>query len=526
VRESGWNCKPTTLTHPDVKVKHHTDRKKSSRKITAVSSMRPSVKLVVPLNNMNNGYRALIERQFYVKDRVVGFVEPDPVPLHVFDWQLWYQLMRLRSRVFIPIMTYQQFIDAASGRKRRTYANAVDSLKRRPITRSDSHISFFVKCENTNLTAKPDAVPRAICPRGPRYCVELGRYIKAIERTIYKSIDEMWGEVVVMKGRNAVERAKVLREKWDSFSDPVAIGCDATRFDQHVSVGALEWEHLVYRSYFPHDRKLAELLRWQLRNKIYGNFCDGSFKASLRGHRMSGDPNTALGNTLLMSSMLHAFLFGLRFRSTIVNDGDDSVIFLERKNAQYIYENIEPWFRRLGFRMEVEALVDEFEAVEFCQAHPVWNGMCWTMVRNHYVARAKDLTTYKVYTEGEFWSWLGAVGQGGMSMSGGIPVFQEFYQCLIRSSAGWAIKHAIDEWSGLGYLSRGLSTSYTEVTDAARVSYYIAYGVPPDVQRHIEEYYRNMNIVYTKGVYPELDDFSHPNDLAYRLLAGERIPWA
>jgi len=108
----------------------------------------------------------------------------------------------------------------------------------------------FVKYEKTDRTTKEDPVPRVISPRDPKYNIQLGRYLKPIEERIFKALGKMFGHPTVMKGMDTDRTASVLHEKWDHFNNPVAIGLDASRFDQHVSLEALKFEHSVYAACF------------------------------------------------------------------------------------------------------------------------------------------------------------------------------------------------------------------------------------------------------------------------------------
>lgn len=465
-----------------------------------------------------------MERQVYVKDKSGAFVEPEaPSYLHVWS-ELRVEGDFLRNSPKLPRLSRDQFLRLA-GQKRSLYERAFATLDLHPITQKDAHVAHFVKCENTNLSMKPDAVPRAICPQDPRYICELGRYIKAIEKNCYRRLDKMWGGPVVMKGRNAVSRAAILREKWLKFGDPVAIGADASRFDQHVSRPMLEWEHTIYKSYFPGDNGLAKLLRWQLVNHITGRFPEGTVSVVVDGHRMSGAPNTALGNTIIMSAMCHAYVRYKRVPCEFVNDGDDSVFIMERCHARRFVQGAYDWFIKLGFRMEFEAPVDIFEQIEFCQAQPLWNGREWIMCRNHYLARAKDLTSFKIMREKEFWRWIRAVGDGGLALSAGVPVFQAFYECLRRSSQH-VDPSKLDQWSGLAYLSKGLKPMHRAITPEARASYCRAFAVNPMVQHELERYYEHCVITWVPGEFPSLSGFSSPHDPALRLFDGERLRWS
>jgi hypothetical protein len=138
----------------------------------------------------------------------------------------------------------------------------------------------FVKAEKigTHMPGgKCDPAPRVIQPRSARYNVEVGRFLKDLEHRIYSSIAELCGGPTVMKGYNAAQVAKHIRGMWGTVTRPVAVGLDASRFDQHVSKQALRWEHDVYtRCFRGCDRKeLHRLLQWQLVNSGHSRTKDG-----------------------------------------------------------------------------------------------------------------------------------------------------------------------------------------------------------------------------------------------------------
>lgn len=107
---------------------------------------------------------------------------------------------------------------------------------------------------------------------------------------------------------------------------------------------------------------------------------------------MSGDMNTALGNCMLMCCLVMAYMDAKCIPYDFINNGDDVVLFCERKH-QHLLEDIPTWFDRMGFEMVVEAPVYELEQIEFCQMHPIQLGYDdYTMVRNYPSSIAKDLT--------------------------------------------------------------------------------------------------------------------------------------
>jgi len=318
----------------------------------------------------------------------------------------------------------------------------------------------------------------------------------------------MFGHTTVMKGMDTNTVAAVMREKWEMFNNPVAIGLDASRFDQHVSKEALELEHEVYVRCFPmehHKRKLRNILRHQLINKCFGDVPDGSLHYQIEGTRMSGDMNTSLGNCVLMCLMIHRYAAVRGVRCQLANNGDDCVVFMERNDLERFSQGLDDWFLDMGFNMVVEAPSFTFEHIEFCQTRPVFDGVSWTMCRNPFVAIAKD----SVCLKGQDFArclplWLNAVGTGGIALAGGLPIFQSYYSMCQRSgshshrnSRGKLVTlENVTEllpWYMREHAIRG-GRKKEDVTAVCRASFYSAWGITPDEQVCLEQYYDGMSL--------------------------------
>jgi hypothetical protein len=355
-----------------------------------------------------------------------------------------------------------------------------------------------VKAEKVNFTSKPDPAPRVIQPRGPRYNVSVGVFLKPLEHLIYKSIAQVWGGTTVMKGHNAHSTAAELRVMWDSFRDPVAVGLDASRFDQHVSADALRWEHGIYLSCFAgSDRtELRRLLEWQVENKGFARASDGLVKYTVSGCRMSGDMNTALGNCLLMCAMVWEYCRLRGVQARLANNGDDCVVICERGDLGKFNDGLGQWFLEMGFNMKVEPAVDVFERIEFCQTQPVYDGERWVMCRKPSIVLAKDSVSLLPMTQGKTaYRYCTAVGECGMSLAGGLPVLQEFYSALMRCGAGARFEGAVAQLeSGFARLATGMHREYRLVSAEARYSFWLAFGILPDAQVAMEDYYQEVGL--------------------------------
>lgn len=461
-----------------------------SRKIFVFSGLGNGVRFGVHNNSLANLYRGLMERVYNVEKDGVLVKPPAPLP------DVFQRLGRFRRELLstVPIvhrMATEQFVEHYDGRRRTVYEKAAASLETQEISRKDSFLETFVKAEKINFTSKPDPAPRVIQPRTPRYNVCVGRYIMAIEKLLYRGIANVWGGPTVMKGYNAVETATHVRQMWDEFHFPVAVGLDASRFDQHVSVDALKWEHSVYLRCFPEYERaeLSKLLAWQRTNKGFGRASDGSIKYQVDGCRMSGDMNTALGNCLLMSAMVHELVHTRGIRARLANNGDDCVVIMERADLAKFMAGLDGFFLDFGFTMKVETPVYIFESIEFCQCHPVWNGVSWIMVRDPRVTVAKDAVSVLPLDQGlGSLAHLTNVGECGLALATGVPVIQEYYNAMIRGGQGVRDKsHKMDQQTGFVRMSAGLDARQRVITDETRFSFWLAFGILPDEQEATEQ---------------------------------------
>jgi hypothetical protein len=375
------------------------------------------------------------------------------------------------------------------------YAAAVKSLLDWPLERCDAFVSWFVKYEKIDGTDKDELIPRMISPRSARFNVVIGRYLKHTEKQLFQGIARVWGETVVAKGLNSGETASLIAEKWNSYNDPVAVGLDAKRFDQHVSYEMLKFfEHKVFCGWYK-SKEFSRAIAWQLNNECSGYTQDGSVHAKFEGKRMSGDMNTSSGNCLIMCALVWSYCRKRGVKASLINNGDDCVVFMNRAHLRYFMCELDSWFLALGFRMAVEKPVFELEKVEFCQAHPIFVGDGYIMVRNLEASLAKDsVCLVHVNHPDSVAAWMGAVGAAGTALCGGIPVLDAMYRSYERNGKivpKWAKDYAT---TGMSYMAHGMNRRGLPVLDCTRLSYYIAFGILPDEQLFLEQYFDNLSI--------------------------------
>lgn len=493
----GVGCKKSKAPdHPDLQVQHRYGDPKI-RKTARVSGISPRMELKSFNNTIDTLERAVKERVFFVKENGEFVQPPKPERGHFASAMLQTEKLLLRHLPRTAPLSRSEFAETFRGRKREVYRQAVQSLMLRSIDRRDAGVKVFVKFEKTDYTRKADPVPRVISPRDPRYNVEVGRYLRTIEEPLFHSLSQLFeGKRTVFKGMNSADSGRAMFDLWSSFRRPVAVGLDASRFDQHVSEEALRWEHSIYPKCFDSaDREeLRRLLKWQLVNKCVGYCEDGKLKYTKRGTRMSGDMNTSLGNCILMCSMIKQYSLDRGVRTLLANNGDDCVVFMEADDLARFSEDLDGWFRSMGFNMVVEPPCYQFEEIEFCQTHPVYVGPSfddYLMVRHPKWAIAKDtMCIHGFQSDRIYKAWMHAVGTGGLAMAGGVPIFQDFYRSFVESGKEGKVHFHEQSW-GVRSLQRGMVREYSPIPAATRASFYWAFGITPDEQICMEEFYRN-----------------------------------
>ncbi len=468
--------------------------------MSRVTRVSPEISLKGFNNDIDTLERAVKERVFFVKGRD-GFEEPPRPAENYFARTMLPVYNKLLPHLpkTVPLSP-QAFVETFRGRKRQIYQQARDSLLARSVSPKDAEVKVFVKYEKTDFTTKRDPVPRVISPRNPRYNVEIGVFLRQVEEPIFESLSHLFeGFRTVFKGMNAATSGKCMFDLWSQFKRPVAVGLDASRFDQHVSRQALEWEHSIYPHCFPkaYHKRLGRLLSWQVMNVCKGYTQDGKLKYTKEGGRMSGDMNTSLGNCILMCSMIKQYADTRGVRVLLANNGDDCVVFMESEDLERFSQGLDEWFVALGFNMTVEPPCYNFEEIEFCQTHPVYAGPGYgdyIMMRHPKRAISKDsVSLHRFQSDRQYRGWLDAVGTGGLAMTGGLPVFQEFYRSYQRWGSPYKQHVQAQSW-GVRRLQQGMVRTYGPVSAQSRYSFWLAFGVTPDEQLVMEDFYRRVDL--------------------------------
>lgn len=462
----------------------------------------PDSKLVTHNQSLVNGLRSVVERVFLVK--IDGEMRPPPRPtedsmLRVQAFIRRYLKPHLHS---LTPLSYEQLLSTYVGHKRGVYERAYQTLLRRGLEKKDAYITAFTKFEKLVGPldgSDKDFVPRMISPRSPVYNLVLGRFTKRLEARggAYSAVNTLMKSPTIAKGMNAEILGVVAAAGWRRFTRPVEVSFDVSRFDQHVSVAAMQKiEHYIYEQCFSgSDRvELRNLLKQQLQNRCFYNAPEGRIKWMRPGGRMSGDMNTGLGNSLIMACCLMTY-FEERLGPTFMDqvslliNGDDSSAMMETATLRKLngLSDITAFFESCGFTLKVEEPKYVLEEVEFCGAHPVFDGRTWVMMRDPRVCLHKDNVTLNSISDVGSWNWnCQAISDCGKAMAGDLPILGALYRAMDR---GHPVKDlGLPPRTGMEFLSRGCHREFAEPSAQSRLSVYLAFGLTPDRQEAIERW--------------------------------------
>lgn len=498
----------------------------------------------MPNNDIKSVSHAVLERVFFVKSPDGRGFKRAPKPSDPFIHEsdslkeaqakgsahVREQLQSFSSKMttiasseeLVSPLSTKQFVDSYGGTKRAVYEAAAMSLEDRPLEIRDCRVKTFTKDEYR----KPGGAPRAIQPRSARFNVQLGRYIKPLEHRVFETIDKIFDPSgttkTVAKGMNMNTRGAVIAEMWGKYDNPIAVGLDASRFDQHINRDLLEFEHKIYKMWCTKGpgeglKSLAWLLNQQRVNHGKYRGQEGTINYKVQGCRMSGDMNTSLGNVTIMCGLMYSYFEhkGLLGRISLLNDGDDCVIIMDRKSLEGFQLGLEDWFLRVGITMCYDGIYSSLEDVEFCQAHPVYDSeVGYRLVPRPTKRLYSDLvSTKKLGSKKVYRKWLGSVAGCGLATSSGLPIFQSFYSWVATGATPWIPKQGSTYYKFRQEILDGMEHKRRAPNMDERISFYFAFNITPTEQITMEKHYASLlDPVHST---PEFDLAKHLDPIQY-----------
>lgn len=326
--------------------------------------------------------------------------------------------------------TFDEVLEGKVGPLRKRYAKALDNVQKGKVI--DTRISSFIKIEKFTQDKLYEKPPRLIQHRSYEYLALLTKFLKPIDNYIKNSKVIFLGQEIgsiIGRGKDMTTLATQVYNLSKEYLEPVFICLDHTSWDAHVTSNLLKLEHKFYNK-LAKNRWLRALLKKQLNN--YGRTMNGVVYKT-KGRRMSGEYNTSLGNTLINYWIIKSvcILCGIS-NSSIVCNGDDSILILERKDYKSFDLNLFKFFNQ---ETKLEKVTSIFEEVEFCQCQPVLAKGIYRFVRKpeRVISRSTCMTEdFSKCVKRYFMS----IGLCELALNRGIPILQAFSLRLIQLADG------------------------------------------------------------------------------------------
>jgi len=446
----------------------------------------------VPNSTLINMLEAVYHRVFVRNDGT----RPPPPKKWALDL-LDEFLKEFSKRTFLTTpLEPEDFVRLYEGAKFRLYSNALLQLQQFGLRSRDKLIHAFPKVEKLQVKGGAAKQPRAIFARSPVYNIVLGCLIKQLEGPIFKNINRMFGERTVMKGLNAVQIGEAIFRKWKRFPKPVCFKGDCSRFDMHCWRVVLDRVTKAFAMYLPRDSR-TELYRVTVRNnKCVAFFEEGRLHWESENGLPSGCMSTAMAGVIIVCAILWLYRRHTGWDMSVADSSDDFIIICDETTMDKA-SGLPAFFEAFGFKLEFEAPVRQIEKIVFCQCSPVLFNGSYLMVRDPRLCVSKDLiTTLQCDSEKQWRGIMKALGQGGLALYAGMPIWCEFYRMLLRM--GGNAKAVEQERNGFWYLRRGVDFSLVEkIPWETRCSFETAFGFTPTFQKHYETFYKRLNVPYT-----------------------------
>lgn len=439
----------------------------SKTSIGIISAYRPAYQLNVHTSCICNEYISLTNRHLVNRGQN-------------YDRGFFLQFKKNYKKLFtgnVDPVSYWNVINDYVGGKRKVYINAYEKLKLEGFSRKLSYIKMFVKPDRYRADDIYDKCPRAIQARSPGFNLLVSRYIKPIEKWVYKNVQGF------AKTLNSQQRAAKIIEHWGNWGDTIAICLDHSKFDSCVNVDYLRFTHSIYYK-LTRSRFLKYLMQYTINNV---GFSKNGIRYKVRGTRMSGDADTALGNSII-SHFLIKVVFR-RVQHELILDGDDAVVFISRKSLALLDFSE---FSKLGFDTKIQVCYN-IEDITFCQSKVLFTDIP-IMSRDPYRAISFLNCSMKQYPEAVWAGYQQARGMCEAVMSAGVPILSVLAE-VVQTGA----RPVFDEDTRWLY-EQNKNVQKQQVTLRARESFHLNWGINAEEQILIEQRLRN----------PDTDDEPFP----------------
>lgn len=367
----------------------------------------------------------------------------------------------------------------------------------RPV---DCVVNGFVKFQKEKI----DAVPRFIAGRNPMAVLVEKCFIGEWEHKYYEE-HPFFPYRTCVKEKTPLEKANLIVQYYNEVPDCVILGADFSRFESGVLQFDIQLFHYFIELLYGEEQITDDyrtFMYHQLHNTITSRV---GVKATCEGRVMSGDASTSIKNVFIVEMLFALALLelgvdplGVRF----INDGDDCLLFVPARISDHMIKQLPEFFAPMGKKLGFDCITPCLQDVVFCQSKLIrcaqpqpHNPEGWCLVRGPDKILA-DSTTSPNYGDSPnaIRRYVGNVGLGLYITEHAAPISQAYGELLCRLtnfSTSWKLdRYAFskqDSWYWRIKHSDSIKTKLPEVTQQARLDYYLAFGITPDNQIALEQ---------------------------------------
>lgn len=234
--------------------------------------------------------------------------------------------------------------------KRRLYQDALDDYYINGTV--NDQVQPFTKIEK--LTTSKYKAPRMIQARHISFNLQYGRYIKPLELRITKNfrLQHHFGKGTP---NQIAEKIWKLSNKWLYKTEG-----DHSTFDAHVTIEMLKLTHTYYQACYMGNAELNRLSKRTIVNKCKSRKGD---RYKVKGTRMSGDVDTAFGNSIINIAILKELMSQLNIKGEVIVNGDDFILFTNKPVPIIEAQRI---LRTMNMDTKMKESTTCIHTVEFC----------------------------------------------------------------------------------------------------------------------------------------------------------------
>lgn len=392
----------------------------------------------------------------FIDGHFAGHLDRNPVRYNAFAIGKFGRKLFAAASLAVPL-SLEQSCARFTGARSRVYRKALEEFNHKGVAgvdypgKLDFALSDFVKDEPQ---MKPDANPRMIRGRSPIMNIIFGTIIFAITPIVKDTINRHFireydfPSPILVCGENRDALAAHLGHAAETIqsrcNEPISyVRIDGKRYDFHVSASAIDFTQKVYSKVnTPLKRILDAFYRYRLGPELNrGRTVDALITFRTKPQRDSGDDDTFLGNCIIACKMIDEMCSLLRVqgcRYMYASDNSDDIGFmLPTRYVSTLRHIISDVAMRHGFRFEVEVVSQDYRRYSWMQSHLIYDSGRYRLIRILRRALRRDFMSSKpLRDEQYYYSWLAAVGLGGVITFGDVPILGRMYWCMFRCSRG------------------------------------------------------------------------------------------